>query len=85
MRKIHITGNSGSGKTTLAARLGGALDMPVFGLDNVVYQIGWVKTPIEDRVNRENALAAQDSWIIEGVSPRLRAAADCIILLMSAT
>jgi adenylate kinase family enzyme len=32
--KILVTGNAGSGKTTLARELGGALSLPVFGLDH---------------------------------------------------
>jgi len=81
MVKIHITGNSGSGKTTFAARLGAALNLPVFGLDKIVWQAGWVKTPQNLRLAKEADLIAQDRWIIEGVSARVRHAADVIIFL----
>ena len=54
--KIHVTGNAGSGKTTLAAKLGDALELPVFGLDSVVWQPGWRKTPASERAGLEQAL-----------------------------
>lgn len=81
MRRIHITGNAGSGKTTLAAQLGARLDLPVFGLDSIVWQSGWKKSPPEWRAEKEAELIGRREWIIEGVSARVRAAADVIIFL----
>jgi len=81
MRRIHITGNAGSGKTTLAAQLGAQLNLPVFGLDTIVWQPGWKKSPPEWRAEKEAELVEREKWIIEGVSPRVRAAADVIVFL----
>ena len=81
MVKIHIAGNSGSGKTTLAHELGRSFDIPVFGLDNIVWQSGWIKTPQSIRIDKEMALASKTDWIIEGVSPRIRQAADIVVFL----
>lgn len=79
--RIHITGNSGSGKTTFARQLGQALNLQVYGLDKIVWQPGWVKTPSDQRAVLENKLIARDQWIIEGVSARVRRAADIIVFL----
>ncbi|MGJ8528612.1 hypothetical protein [Maritalea sp.] len=81
MRRIHITGNAGSGKTTLAHQLGSALGLPVFGLDSIVWQAGWQKTPNMMRTAAEESLISKNDWIIEGVSERVRKAADTIIFL----
>lgn len=79
--KIHVTGNAGAGKTTLAKTLADALEMPVSGLDKVVWQAGWVKTPPDVKAARIQQLISKDEWIIEGVSDRVRRAADIIIFL----
>jgi len=79
--RIHITGNAGSGKTTLAEHIGQALDLPVFGLDAIVWSPGWRKTPSEVRDVQEAELVAQPQWVIEGVSGLVREAADVVIVL----
>lgn len=79
--KIHITGNSGAGKTTFAKELGNALSLPVFGLDKVVWQAGWQKTPHNQRARLESELIERPDWIIEGVSAQVRQAADIIVFL----
>ena len=81
MLRIHVTGNSGAGKTSFAAALAEKVDLPVYGLDHVVWQSGWIKNPYDVRCAKENELAAQERWIIEGVSKRIRAYADCTIFL----
>ena len=81
MPRIHVTGNAGSGKTTFARRLGDLLDEPVYGLDDIVWRPGWQKTPAEERRALEIELVERPSWIIEGVSPIVRQAAEVIILL----
>ncbi|MDP1736593.1 MAG: hypothetical protein Q8L23_04045 [Caulobacter sp.] len=81
MTRIHITGNAGSGKSTLAAKLGRRLDLPVFGLDQIVWQPGWRKSPADWRKDREAELVAQPSWIIDGVSRTVLDAADYVIFL----
>lgn len=80
-RRIHITGNAGSGKSTLARQIGRLLDVPVYGLDAIVWQSGWRKTPRDQRARMETDLIANPEWIIEGVSTTVRRAADVIIFL----
>lgn len=79
--KLHITGNAGSGKTTLARKLGEALDLPVFGLDQIVWEPGWRKTPKERVAERLGMLLAKPAWVIEGVSYQVVEAADIVVFL----
>ena len=79
--RIHVTGNAGSGETTLASHIGRELNLPVYGLDEIVWQSGWVKTPIEQRRHIEEVLVSRSDWVIEGVSATVRKAADVVILL----
>ena len=81
MRRIHVTGNAGVGKSTLAERIGLALELPVFGLDAVVWKPGWKKTGRCERSTQERALCARPSWVIEGVSRVVRESADLIVFL----
>ena len=81
MPRIHITGNAGSGKSTLAVRLGAALQVPVTGLDEIVWRPGWTKTPSDERLMLEQQLVSRPNWIIEGVSKTVREAAEIVILL----
>ncbi len=81
MSKIHVTGNAGAGKSTLAREIGTALGLPVFGLDKIVWQEGWVKTPPETRAAKERALISRPEWVIEGVSQTVRDAADTVFFL----
>lgn len=80
-QRIFVTGNAGSGKSTLAKQLGELLGLPVFGLDSIVWQPGWKKTPPKQRERLENKLLAREKWIIEGVSTRIQKKAEMVIFL----
>lgn len=79
--RIHVTGDAGSGKTTLGKKIGAELNLPVFGLDQVVWQPGWTKTPADVRDRLEAELIAKPAWVIEGVSHLIRRAADVTVFL----
>jgi adenylate kinase family enzyme len=79
--RINVTGNAGAGKTSLARELGRALDLPVYSLDSIVWQPRWRKTPPVEREALELGLIRRSTWIIDGVSARVRHAADWVILL----
>ncbi|HEU5140791.1 MAG TPA: hypothetical protein VFT51_12500 [Bacillales bacterium] len=70
MERIRIIGYCGSGKTYISKKLSIKLDLPMYELDNFV----WDRQSSEDRRNsdaeRDAALRKvvnQDKWIIEGV------------------
>lgn len=81
MAKIFITGNAGSGKSTLGKRLANDLGLQVHGLDKIVWQEGWRKTPREERRKLIKKLISKPSWVIEGVDDDILRAADTIIFL----
>jgi adenylate kinase family enzyme len=76
-----VTGNSGSGKSTVGAQLAAALDLPLHGLDRIVWQPGWVKTPVAERRALMADLVAPEAWLIEGVDDQAREHADLLVLL----
>jgi adenylate kinase family enzyme len=81
MRRINVTGNAGSGKSTVAAQLGELLKLEVVGLDGIVWQPRWRKAPLAVRTEAELAIAERPTWVVDGVSELIRAAADTIVFL----
>lgn len=79
--RINVTGNAGAGKTTTAKAIASAIGVPYSGLDSVVWQPGWKKTPADLRAKLETELVLGESWVIDGVSKRIRDAADLVIFL----
>ena len=80
--RIHITGNAGAGKTTLARGIGDQLDLPVFHLDQIVWQPFWNKTSVDKRLSAEQRWSEKPNWVIEGVSEHMRQRADIVIVLV---
>ena len=75
----------GAGKSTLASHLGSLLGLPVIHLDYHYWHPGWVETPTEKWIEKQQYLVNSDRWIIDGnylstMDIRLQAA-DTIILL----
>ncbi len=66
MNRVMIVGGPGSGKSTLARALGAATGLPVYHMDHIHWQPGWVeRTRAEkDRLTRE--VHARERWIFEG-------------------
>jgi adenylate kinase family enzyme len=67
--KITIFGSPGSGKMTLAIKLGKSSRLPVFHLDKLLWDKGWVLRPRQDFIKDHQKLIVQNKWIIEGTSP----------------
>lgn len=67
---IMIIGGPGSGKTWLARRLGARLDLPVFSVDDAVWDPDGVMRPADDIDTLVRDWAIEDRWIIEGGNSR---------------
>ncbi len=84
--KIMIIGNAGGGKSTLAKQLSKAKNLPLYRLDILQWNSGWIPTPQEEFDRRHQKLISQDTWIIDGFASwesieKRCAAADTIILV----
>jgi adenylate kinase family enzyme len=66
MTRVAIIGNGGGGKSTLAKRMGAALGLPVYTVDDVQWQPGWARTPAAEVARRHAAWLQEPSWIIDG-------------------
>ncbi len=66
MNKIAIIGSGGSGKSTLAIRLGRGLDLPVYHLDALYWNRGWVATESEKWEQKQRELCAESGWVMDG-------------------
>ncbi|MEM7365575.1 MAG: AAA family ATPase, partial [Pseudomonadota bacterium] len=66
MKRIAIIGSGGAGKSTLAMALSECLNIPVFHLDKMYWQPGWVLSDHEDVRPHLDAVMARDTWIIDG-------------------
>jgi adenylate kinase family enzyme len=66
MQRVIIAGGPGSGKSTLALALGGSTGLPVFHMDHIHWQPGWVERLPEDKRRMCDAVHAQERWIFEG-------------------
>jgi adenylate kinase family enzyme len=66
MQRILIIGPCGAGKSTLARELGSKLGLPVFHMDQLNWQPGWVESGKDEIRQKLTAIVVQDSWIIDG-------------------
>ena len=84
--KIAIIGNAGGGKSTLAKQLSQAKNIPLYRLDSLQWNRGWIPTPKSEFERLHDELIAKDVWIVDGVASwesikRRCATADTIILV----
>jgi adenylate kinase family enzyme len=61
-----ILGGPGSGKSTLARALGERTGLPVFHMDHIHWQAGWVERPKCEKIRLAHQVEARDRWIFEG-------------------
>ena len=66
MRRVMIIGQPGSGKSTFARKLGAITHLPVFHIDHIHWQSGWVERPGPEKDRLCAEVHARDKWIFEG-------------------
>jgi adenylate kinase family enzyme len=88
MKRTVVIGNSGGGKSALARRLSAAWVCPHIEIDALMWQPGWLLTPVELYDAEHARLIAGDDWIIDGlgrresIPARLDRATDVILVDM---
>lgn len=79
--RILVTGSPGAGKTTLSRELGAITGIDIHPLDLVYWKTGWRRPDPQERDAGITKILRKNSWIVDGVSERIFAAADVLIFL----
>ncbi|MDE1466681.1 AAA family ATPase [Aurantiacibacter sp. D1-12] len=66
MKRVMIIGPCGAGKSTLAFELAERTGLPLFHMDKLAWNEGWVDTPNEELRELLRPIVAQERWLIEG-------------------
>ncbi|MBY8976435.1 AAA family ATPase [Rhodobacteraceae bacterium NNCM2] len=66
MKRVMIVGGPGSGKTTLALRLAELTRLPVYHMDRIHWQPGWVEREAAEKLRLVRMIHACEEWIFEG-------------------
>jgi len=67
MTRVAILGNAGGGKSTLSRLLACSKSLPVFQLDKLQWNAGWIPTPQNEFDLAHEEILKQERWIIDGV------------------
>ena len=68
-KKIVSIGNAGGGKSTICRQLSKTHKLPLYAIDHIQWQPGWVRVPIDEYAKKHEAFMQQDKWIIDGFGP----------------
>ncbi|WP_196001244.1 DNA topology modulation protein [Clostridium sp. 1001271B_151109_B4] len=66
MEKIIVVGCGGAGKSTFSRELSNKLDIPVYHLDKLFWNEGWIETPKAEFNKKIEKVINKDKWIIDG-------------------
>jgi len=66
MKRVLIVGSPGAGKSTLAASLARRTGLPLYHLDQLYWQPGWIEPGRDQWRATLDAVLAQSCWIIDG-------------------
>jgi adenylate kinase family enzyme len=65
--RLVLLGNAGAGKSTMARRIIGSENIPRLSLDEIAWDEGAKRKPLDASLRRLNAfIETHDQWIIEG-------------------
>lgn len=81
MTKILVSGNAGAGKSSLGRRIAKKYQLPLYGLDKIVWKEGWVKTPKEERDILVREILSKEKWVLEGITRDGLLEADVVYFL----
>ena len=63
---VLVCGHSGAGKSTFSRKLSNKLDIPVYHLDKLFWNKGWIETPQKEFNKKIKEVISKDKWIIDG-------------------
>jgi adenylate kinase family enzyme len=66
VQRVLVIGPCGAGKSTLAIELAEKLNLPVFHMDQLNWQSGWVESSKDEIRERLAVIVAGDRWLIDG-------------------
>ena len=66
MDKIIVIGCGGAGKSTFSRKLSNLLDIPVYHLDKLFWNKGWIETQQKEFNKKIKEVISKDKWIIDG-------------------
>ncbi len=85
MQRVLVIGPCGAGKSTLAVTLAQKLSLPVFHMDQLNWQSGWVESSKDEILQKLSNIVTSDQWVIDGTYGGTLAArlerADTVIYL----
>lgn len=66
MKRVMIIGQPGAGKSWLAREMGRRTGLPVYHMDHIHWQAGWVERSQDEKLRLAREVHAQEEWIFEG-------------------
>lgn len=65
-KRIIVIGSPGSGKSTFSRKLAEITGIPLIHLDKEFWNYGWVETPRDEWIKKQESLILEDAWIVDG-------------------
>lgn len=82
--RIMVYGVTGSGKTVAAAEIAARTGLPFVEIDEITWDPGWTKVPIEEQRRRIGAIVSGDAWVLDhGYGTWLGLVADRVELVVA--
>lgn len=66
MERVLVVGPCGAGKSTLTFALAEQLALPLFHMDKLNWQPGWIESPRDVLAERIEAVVSGERWLLEG-------------------